>query len=875
MELILTHLNTDFDALASALAAARLYPQAKILFPGSHERNVRDFIRRYPNVIPALGSRDLTKEKITRLILVDVSAPERLGDFKSLLQVPQVEIIRYDHHPRLKDKIPAHKEVLKALGANTTILMEELRKNRISVAPFEATVYALGIYEETGNLTYTSTTPRDLQAAAYLLRCGADLSLVSDFIQRRLSSEQQELFNDLIKSRETLTINGVDISLALAEREKYIEDLAVLTNKLRDIENLPALFTLCRMGNRTHLVARSRGEAVDVGEIIQKLGGGGHATAAAATIKETNLKKLRQRLLQIIKAGVKPAQSISAIMSSPVISISSGIPVSEARQVMMRYGHSGLPVVDQAALVGIITLHDLDKALHHGLEKAPVRNYMSTRIVTVRLQDTVALIQRHMLENHISYIPVLDQGRLAGIVTRTDILRFLLERRRLSSPRFHPEDCPEIQSGRDELRSLMRERLPAGILNLLHTAGEAADRMGIKAYVVGGFVRDILLKRDNWDVDIVVEGNGMEYARQLAGCLGGEVKTHQRFQTAGIRLPGHLKLDIATARTEFYIRPAALPQVEAAGIKYDLLRRDFSINAMAIQINSADFGRFRDFFGGRQDLRDGLIRVLYSMSFVDDPTRIFRAVRFEQRYNFHLESDTERYLHNAMQLDLMGRVSLPRIFDELMLILDENQPYQALLRLGEFNVLAWINTSSQDLRRAAGLFESVWEVLAFAVLFLEEEIDPKLMYLMAMLDHLSLVQTAAMAKGFQFSRRVTEILLQQKSRGDRERRRIESGKEIRASIVAEQLVRLPTEVLLFEMAKYGKKAAARRIRDYLTRWRKVRPLLAGRDLAKLGYAPGPRYEKILKSLLAARLDNKVVSRQDEINFVRRGFKKDG
>ncbi len=871
MELVLTHINTDFDALASALAAVRLYPQAKILFPGSHERNVREFIRRYPNMIPALRSRDLTRKKITRLILVDVSAPERLGDFQSLLQAPSVEIIRYDHHPRLKDTIPAHKEVCKALGANTTILMEALRKRRISVTPFEATVYALGIYEETGNLTYTSTTPRDLQAAAYLLRCGADLGMVSDLISRRLSSEQQELFNDLIKSRETLTISGVDISLARAEREKYIEDLAVLTNKLRDIENLPVLFTLCRMGNRSHLVARSREEAVDVGGIMQKLGGGGHATAAAGTFKETNLKKLRQRLLRIIKARVKPSQSIPALMSSPVVTIASRSLVSEARQVMLRFGHSGLPVVDQESLVGIITLHDLDKALQHGLEKALVRNYMSTRVVTVRLQDTVALVQRHMLENHISYIPVLDQGRLAGMVTRTDILRFMLERRRLSSQQFHPEDCAEIKSGREELRSLMRERLPARMLNLLHTAGEAADRMGIKAYVVGGFVRDILLKVDNWDVDIVVEGNGLEYARQLAGLLGGEVKSHQRFQTAGIRLPGNLKLDIATARTEFYARPAALPQVEAAGIKYDLLRRDFSINAMAVQINSADFGRFRDFFGSRQDLQDGLIRVLYSMSFVDDPTRIFRAVRFEQRYNFHLEPDTERYLHNAMQLDLMRSVSLSRILDELMLILGEDQPHKTLSRLGGFGVLSWINTSPRDLQRAAGLFEAVWEALAFAVLFLEEEVEPKLMYLMALLDHLSLAQTAAMAKGFQFPRRVTEILLQQKSRGDRERRRIESGEEVRASAVAEQLARLPVEVLLFEMAKSGKNAAARRIRDYLTRWRKVRALLTGRDLSKMGYTPGPRYEKILKSLLAARLDGKVISRQDEMNFVRRNF----
>jgi len=873
MQLILTHINADFDALASAVAARKLFPAARIFFPGSQERNVREFIAQYPEVIPGIiKAKNLKNECITKLILVDVSSAERLGEFKSLLKQPNLKIIRYDHHGNVISGIQTIHYVIKGYGANTTIMIEEIRKRKLSLTAMEATLMVLGIYEETGNLTYTSTCSEDLEAAAYLLKCGADLSIVNEFIKRPLSREQQDLFNDLIKSRETREINGIDVSLAMAERERFVEDLAVLVNRIKEIENLPVLFAFCRMGNRTYLIARSSIESVHVGEITAELGGGGHATAASAVLKETDLGIMRQTLMALLRRVIAPLPTVKTIMSSPVITVPVSATIAAARRRMMRCRHSGLPVMEGESLVGIITLHDLDKALQHGLQESPVSHYMSTQLVVAQPDDPIQQVQRRMTEKNINHIPVVHNKRLLGIVTRADILRRLDRRVAVRSRQDYVSDYLELQPDRMEIRRMMRERLPERIMNLLHTAGEIADKMRCRAYVVGGFVRDILLRTENWDVDIVVEGNGIEYARHLAQRLGGKARPHERFGTAKIKCRGDLVIDIATARTEFYAQPAALPQVEASSIKYDLFRRDFTINAMAIRINTDDFGELVDYFGGLHDLREGLIRVLYSVSFVDDPTRIFRAVRFEQRYNFRIEEDTERYIHNALKLDLVSRLSLPRIFDELMLILAEAEPLKALERLETWDVLGWIHPDLKKVKQFTRLFAAIWETFAFAVLFLDEPVDRQLVYLMALLEDLSPDQTMTMAKQCQFPRRITELILLQKKQGDRARKKIEVLKTARPSQIAEQLRELPTEVLLFEMAKSGPRSqSAKWIRDYLTRWRDIKPRLSGRDLKKMGYPPGPLFEKMLNTLLAGRLDGKLLNRQDEIACLRKKY----
>ncbi len=258
MELISTHINADFDALASMVVASKLYPKARLLFPGSQERNVREFVRETGFPLHAERLKGFPLEQVRRLILVDVKRITRVGPLRDIVGRAGLEVHIYDHHPAHPKDIAGSLEVLREVGATTTILLDLVRQQELPLTPQEATLFALGIYEETGLLTFTNTTEADFHAAAFCLSRGANLGLVSDFIRRELSAEQVGLLNELIKSAETYTINGVRVVLSTASLDRYIGDLAMLTHKLRDMENINVLFTLVRMDNRVHLVARSR-----------------------------------------------------------------------------------------------------------------------------------------------------------------------------------------------------------------------------------------------------------------------------------------------------------------------------------------------------------------------------------------------------------------------------------------------------------------------------------------------------------------------------------------------------------------------------------------------------------------------------------------
>ena len=233
----------------------------------------------------------------------------------------------------------------------------------------------------------------------------------------------------------------------------------------------------------------------------------------------------------------------------------------------------------------------------------------------------------------------------------------------------------------------LKEKLSPTLQGVLREAGDLAVEIGFKAYVVGGMVRDLLLGLQTIDVDIVVEGQGIHFARKLADRLQAKVRCHERFGTATLTLPDQLRVDIATARTEFYERPAALPRVTPGSIRDDMFRRDFTINTLAASLIPGEFGRVLDDFGGVRDLRERHIRVLHEESFIDDPTRIFRAVRFEKRLDFRIVRSTEQWIVDALSRSILEVLEDYRIATELRLILEERDPAGPLRRLSELGII--------------------------------------------------------------------------------------------------------------------------------------------------------------------------------------------
>jgi len=418
----------------------------------------------------------------------------------------------------------------------------------------------------------------------------------------------------------------------------------------------------------------------------------------------------------------------------------------------------------------------------------------------------------------------------------------------------------------------MANRLPARIQELLRLAGTVANEVGAKVYVVGGFVRDLMLRHENLDVDLVVEGDGIAFAEVLGQRLSAKVTSHRTFGTAVLTLPDDFKVDVATARTEYYEYPAALPTVEHSSIKMDLYRRDFTINTLAVCLNADRYGELLDFFGGQQDLRDKTLRIIHNLSFVEDPTRILRAARFEVRFGFRLSRHAEQLAVNAVQMGLLEKLAGVRRTTELQLILQEPRPFPILERLEELGVLTAIHprlTLGTDMEQR---FQRAGEVLTWYGL-LYQEVSPAtwIVYLLTLLGDRPANEARAILRRLNPPARVAARLARDLARLRALMRQFMQAPHLAPSRVYRWLVDAPLEVILTLMGRLERAELRKAIGDFLTTGRRVRSILRGDDLRALGVRAGPIYRDILNSLLYARLDGHVQSRDDELRFVRRRF----
>ncbi|MFW5721912.1 MAG: CBS domain-containing protein, partial [Desulfohalobiaceae bacterium] len=610
------HSNADFDALGAMVAAGKLYQDVALIFPGSQEKNLKDFFIQSATYLFNFHSfKDIDPEAVETLVAVDTRQRSRLKHVEPLLDRDSVQVHTYDHHPDTDDDIPAAHSVVKPWGSTTAILMQEIMKQQLEVTLDEATIMGLGLYEDTGSFTFSSTTSHDLTAAAWLLDRGMDLNIIADLVKQDLSAEQVALLNTLLDSASTHDINGVEVVISEISTDRYVGDFAVLVHKMVDMENLRVIFALGRMQDRIHVVARSRTPEVDVGQICSSLGGGGHPYAASATVKEKTLAQVKDELFGLLYSHINPQILVTSLMSRPAVTVQEDTTIAKASEIMTRYGLKAVPVVDSASggCTGILEHQLADKAVSHGLGDVQVGEYMMRDITSVPPETDLYPVMEIILGQRQRLVPVISDEKIVGVITRTDLINSLVK-----EPARIPDSLLPERKRERQITALMRERLPKEIFALLQEAGHLAEKRGITVYAVGGFVRDILLYRPNLDLDLVVEDDGIEFARELSRKLGGRVRAHKKFRTAVVILPDGQRIDVATARLEYYEHPAALPTVELSSIKMDLFRRDFTINALALELNPDSFGRLVDFFGGQRDIKDRNIRVLHSLSFVED-----------------------------------------------------------------------------------------------------------------------------------------------------------------------------------------------------------------------------------------------------------------
>ncbi len=920
MDLILCHTTADFDTLGAAVGMTLLLPGARIVLTGGAHPTVRDFLALHRDEYPLIELRSVRPETIRSLTVVDTQRRDRLGKAAPWLDLPQLQALRvYDHHIGTDCDIPATEIDIQKVGSTTTLVVEKLQAEQIEIDPFSATAMALGIHVDTGSLTFENATARDAQGLAWLMEQGANIKALGDYIEPGLAPELQELLSSAISQIHSQTVQGKTVSWVLLETPGFIGGLARLASQLLELTDSDAILLGAHypakgkplvesqsqpadqsdntvqpeasqaitptITERITIIGRSRIQGTNLQALFSPLGGGGHAKAGSLAMRGTDAQATLDKLRQQLIAQIPAALTAQELMSSPVRTIRPETQIAEAQRILLRYGHSGLSVVNNDdQLVGIISRRDLDLALHHGFGHAPVKGYMTTRLKTITPRTALNEIEQLMVTYDIGRLPVLNDAHLVGIVTRTDVLR-QLHQDHLKAQGVAQTDVLDQASAlsTQSVKDLLRSRLTPELWQLLEATAQYAQAQGWHLYLVGGGVRDLLLAAPDEplqlsDIDLIVDGfhnavseaAGVELAEALlARYPQARLEVHGKFQTAALlwhRDPhfGNLGLDIATARTEFYPYPAANPEVEASSVRQDLYRRDFTINALAVQLTDPKAGELLDFFGGMLDLRDRQIRVLHANSFIEDPTRIYRAVRFAVRLGFEIEGQTRDHITYALDSGVYDRTRgenpitpalQTRLRSELEYILEAQYWQPALRLLGDLEALRCIHNSlklTPELWRRIRLVDrainSVDQPSTAAPL------TPWLLRLEILLADLATDLRGSIASKLQLPMdSITRLsqLSQHQATVDQQLSQAERPSQVYEALSP---IDIPSLILIAANTELPQRL---QLWCYLTRWISVKPPLNGNDLKALGYKPGKQFKEMLDDLRRASLDGEL------------------
>jgi tRNA nucleotidyltransferase (CCA-adding enzyme) len=843
VDVIVTHANTDFDAFAAMLAARRLYPGAVVALSGSLNRNVRDFYRLHAEELDIVDQGRVDLGAITRIIVVETSHPGRLGDFERVARDAKVEVVLFDHHGGENLEWVRPENVVRSDdGALTTTMVSILAERELDVTPLEATVFALGIHEDTGSLSYAGVSLRDAEALAWCLRHGASQDMVAQYLHAPLSQGERALLDALLVALETHETAGFEVLVAAVRWPEYVDGVSNLAHKIIDVTDARALVCLVEMDDRVFCVVRTRIAELDAAAVAAALGGGGHAQAASA-IHRGSLDEARRLVLDALPEAVRRRLVAGEIMSRPPRFVSPDDTVSHAMVLCQRHRQSGMQVGEPERLVGIVTREDLDKAIGHGLSHAPVKSVMSSGVVTCSEETPLPQVMRLVASSEAGRVPVVRGEEVVGVVTRSDLLRALEE----------PLPADEEPGGPD-----LGERL-LGLEGLqpVFEAVQAVSEPFEGVYLVGGAVRDVLMGEPNFDVDIAVEGDGIALGQALARALGGRFVPHEKFGTAIVLYGDGGRVDVATARTEFYDYPGALPTVEQASIRQDLYRRDFTINAMAVSLKGQDFGRLVDFFGGHRDLADRIVRVLHNLSFIDDPTRIFRAIRYETRYGFRMDAHTLALAKACVEMELVGELSSARLRDELQALLSEERVGDSVRRMAELGIDRAIHPHLAADEEAVRLLEQIDGLRgAYA-----PDAPAWRLRLAVLARRLSSTEVLEWGERLKLRRRDAERIADAVAVAPRLRELAAATKEP-AALWARVAPHDP-DGALFALAE-AKGHARKRLERYFEELRDIRLEISGGDLAELGLGESPRVGAVLEELLRRKLNGQLDGKAAEI-----------
>jgi len=425
MQIITTHKGADFDALASVLAAKMLYPEAVAVMPRSLNPNVKAFLSIHKDIFDISFPDEIEFNDVTRLIIVDTNRWNRLDQMESLKKKTNLEIIIWDHHT-IEGDIGATWKCEDKVGANITLLIRHLKKEKQKITPVQATLFLTGLYEDTGNLTFPSTKAEDALTVSYLLQQGADLSVLNSFLRPAYGESQKNVLTEMLQSAKRNRFGGYQISINKLDINGYVNNLSVVVGMYREILNVDAAFCIFDDKKRGNIIVigRSGADGLDVGLIMHALGGGGHPAAGSALLKSTSPEAVEHMIVELISGNKRAFVQVNDLMSYPVVTVSSETRMNKVYAILEEKGHMGIPVLENGLLAGIISRRDFRKVRKRSGLKAPVKAFMSTNVVTIAPTESPAQAARLMAKYDIGRLPVVEKGHVIGIITRSDIIRF-------------------------------------------------------------------------------------------------------------------------------------------------------------------------------------------------------------------------------------------------------------------------------------------------------------------------------------------------------------------------------------------------------------------------------------------------------------------
>ncbi len=870
MEVIACRINADWDAIGSLLAARKLYPGAALALPAPQRLLAEDAAgaARLRGLLVFRTPDQLDRAQINRLTLVGARRAAEIGDLASLAADPNVELHIIDHRRAGPGDYDPDLEIVQNVGACVTILTHLLVERGLILSAEEATWAMLGLQEKTGGLLSPATMPRDFQAAAHLREWGADLGVVAEARLRDLRPEQLLLLYDLSHAAARLRVAGRELVVAEAAAPEGMTGLEHCVELLHQRQRAATTAALIVQGHEIKLLARRRGDGLDLARLAAIFSEPGNSatldelrSAFAISLRGATVPQVREKLVRALPGLAAPPIKAREL-AERAAPLAADATAAQAQVHVLQSAAPAAPVVDaEGRVVGVLEGATVARALHLGLADFPVRELLAADPLIVDADADLEALFETAAEARQSILPVLDCGHFLGAIDRSRLLAAAGRAWRIVEP-----SAQAVAAGRrrESLARPLAKNLPPALHALLARVGALAAERQTPAHLVGGCTRDLALGRPNLDLDVVVEGDAIDLAQALAAELGGKTAAHDEFQTATLTV-GELRLDLAMARRETYERPGALPRVEPGSLREDAARRDFAVNALLLDLHPDRLGELTDFVDGLADLHNRRLRVLHGLSFVEDPTRLLRAVRFAKRFDFQLDEASQRLFRAAADRGFLELVDGRRIAKELGLIFAEERPQPPLEALFREGLFAHLALPVEFTAEFAHLLNRVARIVLWRRKFATDidanEADIWLAGVAYLLrpnlkrefyERLSLPAPAI--------ERLLALPAAARQLVD------DVGDEYKPTIsrLAGMIRERPLEAALLATAVADDDGPFRAVTDYLQAWVRIKPQITGDDLLALGVAPGPIFREILAKIRDARLDGRVVTKHDEL-----------